>query len=166
MGENTLQISTPKLLKHWEKFVSSCEGFFFFEPARRVSPGSCSLSLSFSYTVCLKNGEIPSKVFPTFHNNFYVYRVSHNEMSESQCFWGVEGSIILLIFLWRHVQEQCTFEFHQQIFLQMTQPVLHSLRSEGCQNWTLNSMILPKKFMFSKHQNKMILAIRLLNSSS
>ena len=29
MGETTLQISTPKLLKHWEKFVSSCEGFFF-----------------------------------------------------------------------------------------------------------------------------------------
>ena len=124
MGENTLQISTPKLLKHWEKFVSSCEGFFFFEPARRVSPGSCSLSLSFSYTVCLKNGEIPSKVFPTFHNNFYVYRVSHNEMSESQCFWGVEGSIILLIFLWRHVQDNAHLSFINQFFYKW-----HSLSS-------------------------------------
>ena len=48
----------------------------------------------------------------------------------------------------------------------MTQAVLHSLKSEGYQNWTWNSMILPKKLMFSKHQNKMILAITLSNSSS
>ena len=44
------------------------------------------------------------------------YRVSHIEMSESKWSWGVEGSIILLIFLWRHVQQHCTFEFHQSIF--------------------------------------------------
>ena len=31
------------------------------------------------------------------------HRMSHIEMSESKWFWGVERSIILLIFLWRHV---------------------------------------------------------------
>ena len=48
----------------------------------------------------------------------------------------------------------------------MTQAVLHSLKSEGYQSLTWNSMILPKKLMFSKHQNKMILAITISNSSS
>ena len=56
-----------------------------------------------------------------------------------------------------HVQQQWAFEFYQSIFTQMA--VLHSLKSEGYQNWTWNSMILTKKLMFSKHQNKMILAI-------
>ena len=51
---------------------------------------------------------------PSFQ--FLSYRVSHIEMSESKWFWGVEGSIILLIFHWRHVQQQWTFEFHQSIF--------------------------------------------------
>ena len=77
--------------------------------------------------------------------HIWSYRVSHFEMSESKWFWGIEGSIILLIFLWRHVQQHCTFEFHQSIFTLMAKLVLHSLRSEGCQNWTWNSTILPQK---------------------
>ena len=80
----------------------------------------------------------------------YFYRVSHIETNDSKWLWGVEGSIILLIFLWRHVQQHCTFEFHQSIFTLMTKLVLHSLRSEGCQNWTWDSMILPKKIYVFK----------------
>ena len=44
------------------------------------------------------------------------YRVSHIEMCDCKWFWGMEGSIILLIFLWRHVLEQWAFEFYQSIF--------------------------------------------------
>ena len=36
----------------------------------------------------------------------------------------------------------------------MTYSVLHSLKSEGYQNWTWNSMILPKKFTFFKTSKK------------
>ena len=43
----------------------------------------------------------------------------------------------------------------------MTQPILHNLRFEGYQNRTSNSMILPKKFMFSNHQIKIILSTAL-----
>ena len=45
-----------------------------------------------------------------------MYRVSHIEMCDCKWFWGMEGSIILLISLWRHVLEQWAFEFHQSIF--------------------------------------------------
>ena len=52
----------------------------------------------------------------------------------------------------------------------MTQAVLRSLKSEDYQNWTWNSMILPKKLMFSKHQNNIysshyIIKFKLLSES-
>ena len=44
------------------------------------------------------------------------YRVSHIEICDCKWFWGVEGPIILLIFLWGHVLEQWAFEYYQSIF--------------------------------------------------
>ena len=46
-------------------------------------------------------------------------------MSKSKWFWGVEESIILLIFLWK---EQYTFEFHQPIFSM----IFGTLSFRGC----------------------------------
>ena len=61
------------------------------------------------------------------------YRVSHIEMCDCKWFWGVEGSIILLIFLWRHVQEQWAFDFWPLYFIQVPKTGLHSLWKRGCQ---------------------------------
>jgi hypothetical protein len=41
-------------------------------------------------------------------------------------------------------------------------PVLHSLNSEGVQNFPKISGVYSKKAIFSKHQNKVILAFILL----
>ena len=55
-----------------------------------------------------------------FGKQHCYYRVSHIEMSESKWFWRIEGSIILMIFLWRsHVQEQWTFDFWPLYFIQV-----------------------------------------------
>ena len=47
--------------------------------------------------------KIRTKIGTYVLHTYDMYRVSHIEISESKWFWGVEGSIILIIFLWRHV---------------------------------------------------------------
>jgi hypothetical protein len=48
-------------------------------------------------------------------------------MCDCEWFWWVEGSTILLIFLWRHVHEQWAFDFWPLYFIQVPKAGLHSL---------------------------------------
>ena len=47
---------------------------------------------------------VPTSSWPHSGSRVPLYRVSYIEMSVFKWFWGVEGSKILLNFLWRHVQ--------------------------------------------------------------
>ena len=61
---------------------------------------------------------------------FTWYRVYHIEMCDCKRFWGVEGSMILLIFLWRHVQEQWAFDFWPLYFIQVPKAGLQNMPSK------------------------------------
>ena len=56
-----------------------------------------------------------------------------------------------------------TFDIWPFVFVKSNIPVLHSLRSEGWQNYTkIPGVYSKKKKKFWKHQNRVILAIKLL----
>ena len=61
-----------------------------------------------------------------------------------------------------YVHCQWTFDSWPLDLVKSNIPVLHSLITEGWQNFTWNSIILFKNLFFSKHQKKVVLAISLL----
>jgi hypothetical protein len=63
-----------------------------------------------------------------------------------------------------YIHEMRNFDLWPLDFVENNIPVLYSLSPEWWQNFTWNSIILFRNIFFSKHQNKVILAISILIS--
>ena len=136
---------TSRSMPIWLNDYVNCPSFSLFHFFMIIQIGCFKYKLKFALKMNRKNNKNHKKWHKNYNLTWYTsteicdcklgfvghncrYRVSHIDMSESKWFWGVEGSIILLILLWRHV-----LEFWPLYFIQVPKTGLHSLRKWGHQ---------------------------------